>query len=79
MACVAHAISHLVMICAPAAARPASVGDEGRKAASDARTAQMITRSKPQTRSLCWGSVRRKHSLPRRNRIRRDYGNLGFR
>ncbi len=31
------------MICAPAAARPASVGDQGRKAASGARTAQMIT------------------------------------
>ena len=27
--------------------------------------------------SLCWGSVRRKHSLPRRSRIRRDYGDLG--
>ncbi len=31
------------MICAPAAERPASVGDQGRIAASDVRTAQMIT------------------------------------
>lgn len=32
-----------VMICAPAAERPTSVGDEGRKAVSDGRTAQVIT------------------------------------
>ena len=31
------------MICAPAAERPASVGDQGRRAESAARTAQMIT------------------------------------
>ncbi len=42
-----------VMICAPATPRPASAGDQGRKAASDVRTAQMITTSNRQTRSLC--------------------------
>ncbi len=31
------------MICAPATERRASPGDQGRKAASDVRTAQMIT------------------------------------
>ena len=62
-----------VMICAPAAERPASAGDQGRKAASDVRTAQMITLTNGQIRSLCWGSPRRKHSLhaaqPHRQRL----------
>ncbi len=44
MRCKVSYVEFLVMIGAPAAARPASVGDQGRRAASAVRTAQMITR-----------------------------------
>jgi hypothetical protein len=54
-----YAISSPVMICAPAAKRPAGrMGKGGGTAESAARTAQMITPLHPQTWSLCL------HSLP---------------
>ncbi len=60
-------MSFTVMICAPATERPASAGDEGRKAASDVRTAQMITflKSGEQTRESVGkgaGTVSLQHS-----------------
>ena len=54
-----------VMICAPAVKRRAvRVGVRGGTTESVERRAQIITRSERQTRSLCWGSSRRQHSLP---------------
>lgn len=66
------------MICAPATERPASVGDQGRKAASDVRTAQMIT---PPTGKLgvCASWLAKSAQSPRRSRVRRVCGNLGYR
>ena len=67
------------MICAPAAERPASVGDEGRKAASDVRTAQMITRSVTANSESVLGEFTAESTVStRRSRIRRVVGNLGY-
>ncbi len=68
-----------VMICAPAAERPASVGDQGRKAASDVRTAQMITQlQQANSESVSFGFAKSAQS-PRRSRVRRVCGNPSYR
>ncbi len=61
MALCRSPIRRPVMICAPAAERPASVGEHGRKAESVARTAQMITPRRPNSESVPSDS---EHSLP---------------